>query len=223
MGFADQTTAVLDAEQGDLATLDDDALNAVSIALRVKGYTAKQIAVAMAVPIEQVRRVLRNGRLSGKLRDVVQDLQASALPLAVEQLIEKLEAGEPWAIKETLRGLGAFQTHSAQQVESKHTSTELSVTFVNAPGAPMAINPNGIVGRARGLEVIDAPVQALRLEEATEVGAHADRPEEVGERGRGGEGPVHELRPSAGTCAFVDGRLTLPAAPEASVTDAGTA
>jgi hypothetical protein len=159
-GYLDPRTAIIDGEKSDLAEFDEDALNAVSIALRSKGYTAKEIAVAMDVPLEAVRRSLRSGRLNGKLRDVVQDLQASALPLAVEGLIESLEKREKWAISETLRGLGAFQTHTAQQIDTKSVSTELSVTFIQ-PSIPTVLNPTGIVGRARGTDIIDtAPVPA---------------------------------------------------------------
>jgi hypothetical protein len=211
-------TPVMDGEQGDLA-LDDDTLNAIGIALRVKGYTAKEIAIAMDVPLAQVRRVLRNGRVNGKLRDVVQDLQASALPLAVEGLIESLEKGEKWAISETLRGLGAFKTHTAQQIDAKTESTDLSITFIQ-PATQQVMNPNGIVGRARGLEILDAPVQALRLEEATALGAHADRPEDARESGRGGERPAHDLQSAPRTGVFVGGRLALPAAPAHGVGDA---
>lgn len=203
-GYLDPRTAIIDGEKGDLAEIDEDALNAVSIALRSKGYTAKEIAVAMDVPLEAVRRSLRSGRLNGKLRDVVQDLQASALPLAVEGLIESLEKREKWAISETLRGLGAFQTHTAQQIDTKSISTELSVTFIQ-PSSPTVINPTGIVGKARALEVIDAVPQR----EATPMGAHASG-ETSGiphcEVGPALEGPA----PSAGAC-LVGGRLTLPA------------
>lgn len=202
----------MDGERGELAELSDDAMNAIGIALRMKGYTAKDIAIALDVPLTQVRRVLRNGRVNGKLRDVVEDLQASALPLAVEGLIESLERGERWAISETLRGLGAFKTHTAQQIDAKTESTELSVTFVQ-PNAPMVMNPNGIVGRARGLEILDAPVQALRLEATAAVGTHADRPEDARQSGRGGEGHAHHRQSAPRTIGIVGGKLALPTAP----------
>jgi hypothetical protein len=205
------TTEVFDGEKGDLAEFEDDALQAVAIALRLKGYKPKEIAVAMDVPVSRVRRVLTNGRTSGALRDVVNDLQATALPLAVEKLIEKLEDGHEWAIKETLRGLGAFRTHTAQQIDTKSQSTELVVSFVQ-PAQPITANPAGIVGRSRE-EIFDAPIQTLRLQEASAVGTHEDGPEGAGEPGRGGEGPRHELLPLAD--AVIGERVSLQS-PQAS-------
>ena len=205
----------MDGERGDLAELSDDAMNAIGIALRLKGYTAKDIAIALDVPLTQVRRVLRNGRVNGKLRDVVNDLQASALPLAVEGLIESLERGERWAISETLRGLGAFKTHTAQQIDAKTESTELSVTFVQ-PHAPMVMNPNGIVGRARGLEVIDAPVHALQ-----ETGGQEVRQETL--PAREGGTARDQARDATAHATIVGGRLALPTAPTNGVDHAQSA
>ena len=211
------TTEVFDADKGDLAEIDDDAVQAMAVALRLKGYKPKEIAIAMDVSVARVRRSLSQGRTSGALRDVVNDLQATALPLAVEQLIEKLEKGEDWAIKETLRGLGAFRSYAAQQIDAKTQSTELVVSFVQ-PAQPVIVNPAGIVGRARGEELLDASIQALRLEETGTLGAHEDGPEGAGESGRGGEGSGHGLFPVAD--AFVGERVSLQS-PEATREVAG--
>lgn len=194
------TPAVLTREKflTRLAAQDED-IRVLATALRLRGYPIQTIAVGLDVPASRVRRVLKQARLDGNLHDTLADLTTEALPLAIEQLIEKLHAGEPWAIKETLRGMGAFRTYTQQDGTQVRDERKLEVTFtVPAHQTMPPMNPRGIVGAPR--EVVDA----VSLPSATaEVSRDGDA-----RRDQSGHGP--SLGPGDGDAA---GRMRSSAEP----------
>lgn len=170
---------------------EDADLRVLATALKLRGYQTKMIATGLGVSVNKIRRVLKQARMDGNLTDILTDLTTEALPLAVEKLIDALEDGQKWAVQDTLRGLGAFRTHTQTDTGQQQPSNTLEVNFI-MPAVPQTMNPRGIVGAPR--EVIDASVSPLRIEEATAVGAYPDRPAEAREGGSGGQGSGDELR-----------------------------
>lgn len=146
------------------------AVRTLAVALTLTGQSVAEIAATLQVPASLVRTALKTARLDGTLVDTVQTLTAEALPLALEKLIEKLEAGEKWAIQETLHGLGAFRRYGAVDESTAVDARQLAVTFV-MPAAPQPLNEKGIVGVSRGVSrgalVGEAVGEAVGTREAT--------------------------------------------------------
>lgn len=153
----------------------DEDIRVLATALRLRGYNIQTIAVGLDVSQARVRRALKQARIDGNLADVLQDLTTEALPLAVEKLIDKLHEGDWKAIRETLRGTGAFRTYSQQDGTTIRDERKLEVKFTLPKNAAVpTMNPRGIVGAPR--EVIDATVQEVGQQEATGVGPLAHGP-----------------------------------------------
>jgi hypothetical protein len=168
LGVLTSTTTIEDLELGGgglekgravfMARLarEDVDLRVLATALKLRGYPVTLIANGLGVKPDRIRRVLKQSRSDGNLDDVLKDLTTEALPLAVEKLVDALGNGERWAIQDTLKGLGAFRTHHAQEGGGQLPSNTLEVNFI-MPTVPQVMNPRGIVGAPRG--VIDvAPV-----------------------------------------------------------------
>ena len=157
-----------------LAKQDED-LVALTTALRLRGYSVAKIATGLNINAARVRRVLAQSRKAGKLSDTLADLTMSALPLAIEKLMESLEKGEPWAIQETLKGTGAFKSYRQRDdTDGERATRTLEVSFVMPTSPTAEMNPKGIVGTPRGnilsAGAIDVTVQAVQVEtSATDV------------------------------------------------------
>lgn len=179
----------------------DAQVEGAVLGLRLKGVPATQIAPALGVPLERVRRILRTVRVDKRLNDVLVDLTHDALPRAVEQLIAKIDQGKDWAIKDTLKGLGAFRSYRQQET---HRETEdlrtLHVTF-ETPASPVLLNPANIVGVPRAVprEVIDA----VPIGRPTEILPQSGR-EAGGDLAGGGEGMGRGLEGADGAGAGED-------------------
>lgn len=155
-------------------TKEDADIRVIATALKLRGYSVKTIAKGLVVSEQRIRRVLKQARQDGNLADVLTDLTTEALPLAVEKLIEHLEDGHEWAIRDTLKGLGAFRTHTQQDGAAGPPSNNLEVNFI-MPTMPQVMNPRGIVGAPR--VVIDAVQIPQATEEVSRDGsAGADQP-----------------------------------------------
>lgn len=158
---------------------EDNDIRVLATALRLRGYPIQTIAVGLDVSQARVRRALKQARLDGNLQDTLQDLTTEALPLAIEGLIDHLHDKKEWAIKATLRGLGAFRTYTQQDGTQLRDERKLEVTFTLPPHQAMpAVNPRGIVGAPR--EVIDAAVHEVGQPGAATLGTQPDRDTEVG-------------------------------------------
>lgn len=162
---------------------EDERLRVMATALRLRGNKVREIAQYLGLGERRVRLLLRQARQDGNLVDTLADLQFEALPLAVEKLITKLENGDWDAIKETLKGLGAFRHYSQQDNAGQQDNRQLQVNFIMPP-QPQALNPKGIVGTPRG--VIDAvPVQGPAAEVPRDGGAGGDVAEDRAGVGQG--------------------------------------
>lgn len=167
------------------AAQEEDAnLRVLATVLKLRGYKTTEVAKILGTDARRVIRVLRQARQDGNLDDVLADLKFEALPLAVEKLIDKLEKGDWEAVRETLRGLGAFRTYTQQTSDGGGDNRTLNVQFIMPP-APQAVNPRGIVGRPR--EVIDATVQEVREQAPAALGQQPDGATGTGSGGSGRE------------------------------------
>lgn len=165
---------------------DDAAMRGVLLALKIQGYSAKSLADLFAMDVTRVRRILRQARADGALNDVTQDLLTDALPLAVEKLVDALEKGETWAIQDTLKGLGAFKTHTAGDHGGGAAQTNLEVTFV-MPDRPVVVDAKAMVGVPRETR------HALPVGRTASVGAYPEGDEGARREGEGqGVGPIVE-------------------------------
>ena len=135
--------------------LEESEIRALVVVMTLRGYSPAVIARGLGVSRTLVRRVQRQARIDGHLDGGLTALQTEALPLAIEGLTKKLRQGDWNAIKETLRGLGAFRTYAHTDDQSQKASQTLDVTFV-MPARPQLMDAQGIIGSPRAMEVIDA-------------------------------------------------------------------
>lgn len=135
----------LPAHRGDLAVtrevqalsreLEKDYRVAVSVALRTLGWDTGRIAEKVGVSRQTVRDYLAYAREHKGLNDTLRDLELRAIPQAIENLIEGLEAKDKDYTLETLKGRGLFRNHSNTKTEGGQSGPlQLQVNFVNAPG-----------------------------------------------------------------------------------------
>lgn len=109
-----------------------DETGVAMIALRIIGNSYKKIADQLQVDVNEVRRVLAEARRLSKLSDVGPLLDNIALPQAVDNLIEKLEAGDLPATLATLRGRGAFRNF--ERSDNVDMQLQLSVQIETPKG-----------------------------------------------------------------------------------------
>ena len=145
-----QIDRILNAVKGIGGEDDDFDENEVAmIALRITGKSYKAISELLGVPMGDVRRVLAEARRLAKLSDVGPILDNIALPQAVDNLVDKLEAGDMTATLATLRGRGAFRNF--ERSDNVDMQLQLSVQIEQpAAGAPeQPVAPGSIVGVPR--------------------------------------------------------------------------
>lgn len=128
-------------------TFDETAV--AMIALRITGKSYKKISEALGVEISEVRRVLAEARRLSKLSDVGPLLDNIALPQAVDNLIDKLEAGDLTATLATLRGRGAFRNF--ERSDNVDMQVQLSVVIEPPKGIDPANAPDVVEGSVVGI------------------------------------------------------------------------
>ncbi len=148
-------------------TLADAERQGIVVALRLKGVPITRIADLVQTHPTDVRRILRNAREAGDLNDVLVDLTHDALPRAVEKLLDALDDGEPWAIQQTLKGLGAFKTYRQQETHGSQIDERTLHVQFEMPDQPVVVHPENIVGRPKGR--IEEGADAVRVGRATPV------------------------------------------------------
>jgi hypothetical protein len=126
-----------------------DETGVAMIALRIIGYSYKKIGETLQVELAEVRRVLGEARRLSKLSDVGPLLENIALPQAVDNLIEKLEAGDLPATLATLRGRGAFRNF--ERSDNVDMQVQLSINIEQPPGVAPASQPSVIEGSVVGI------------------------------------------------------------------------
>ncbi len=149
---AQKPTTSLDRILNAVKGVEDDAFDETGvamIALRITGKSNKAISEALNVPIADVRRVLAEARRLAKLSDVGPLLDNIALPQAVDNLIEKLEAGDTQVTLATLRGRGAFRNF--ERTDNVDMQLQLSVQIEAPPGLAGVDVPNVAQGSVVGV------------------------------------------------------------------------
>ena len=133
-------------------SIDRSATAANAGALRIVGYTQREIAVALCVTESKVTQWLREARERAELLDVGPLMDHIAVPQAVDNLIDGLRAGNEKFTLATLGGRGVFSQHSKNQTTVQETRLEIQVIRrTDSDTVPMQ---SQIVGVPR--EVIDA-------------------------------------------------------------------
>lgn len=120
------------------------------VRLKLQGWTTPEIVATLQIDKRTIYRALRRAREVGALQDVQADLAHHVVPLCVERLAEKVEAGEWEPIHATLKGLGVFRTYTQNKSDSTERSVNLSVSFeLPTDRPPLEARPQNILGRPR--------------------------------------------------------------------------
>jgi len=85
---------------------------AVVVALRMEGYTQQEIADKTGLTLWQIQNACHRARQNGRLRDVLDMIDNTAVPQAVDNLVEGLRKGDKEYTLEVLKGRGAFRKFS---------------------------------------------------------------------------------------------------------------
>jgi hypothetical protein len=120
-------------EVAEAVRLKHDERVAVAAALRAAGMKVAQIARALGVRDETVRRYLEAAREWGALRDVLRDIDCRLLPAAVENLEHFLREKDKQVTLELLKGRGVLTRPGAREGTSGPTTFALQVNVVQAP------------------------------------------------------------------------------------------
>lgn len=146
-------TATINLEE--LEIPEDGALPprmAQVVALRLVGMSVPEIAQKLAITDHTVRMHLYQARRRGKLADVPNILDHQVVPLAVENLIAGIEAGDKDYTLEVLKGRGAFRTHTHQastgSVGPMHLQIQVELPK-EAHGAVIDVLPGQVMGKPR--------------------------------------------------------------------------
>lgn len=108
-----------------------------ALALRAEGWALTDIAEALEVGVSTVTGWFTKHRRRVAARKVERDLDAIAVPLATENLIHGLLAGDKDYTLETLKGRGQFRRHVAGEETVRHELPPLVIRFEGAPGSPV--------------------------------------------------------------------------------------
>jgi hypothetical protein len=126
------------------------------VALRLTGATIKEIAKEVQADEVTVRKYLALAAQTAERNDVGILLDHHAVPLAVDNLIEGLRAGDKQYTLKVLEGRGHFQKHSRGQTAVASRGT-FQFEWKGAPQAMAALPEGSIQGIERG-QTIDAEV-----------------------------------------------------------------
>lgn len=134
------------------ALFEDRAV--ICIALRMEGYTYKEIQEKTSLTETQVRYALRRARAAGRLRDVLDLVDNEAVPQAVENLITVLRDPKHekfWdATEKTLDGRGVFRRFNNNKVEGGGVGNQLPALQINILTRDGKEMPTVIVNSEKG-------------------------------------------------------------------------
>jgi hypothetical protein len=120
-----------------------------AVALRILGWTQKEIAAELCVKPESVREWLMLARRRAELLDVGPLLDDVALPLAVDNLIDGLRSGNERFTLATLQGRGAFSSHTKQESHTTAMTLDVRVEMPERLAVPIEAVEGQVVGVAR--------------------------------------------------------------------------
>jgi hypothetical protein len=123
-------------------------------ALRADGWSVNDIADKYGYASATVVRYLMEFRRTMAPVDVEQELDKLAVPLATENLIHGLLAGDKDYTLETLKGRGQFKRHSADGPPRPESMPPLTIEFITPPGMEAA--PRSVTGSVVGRMALPA-------------------------------------------------------------------
>jgi Sigma-70, region 4 len=123
-------------------------LVAAVLALRLEGFNVPQTADILGVSIGTVRVTLREARKDATIDSQLDRLDKVAVPLAVDNVIHGIEAGDKDYTRDVLTGRGVFRSFKSSEVQVRRTTLELKVITVAPAGGGVlpAVRPGAIVG-----------------------------------------------------------------------------
>jgi predicted transcriptional regulator len=128
---------------------DEEAAKAV-MALRLAGHTHKEIALEVGCSVSQVRRLLH---LNAPKRKVFEDIiDGRALPAALDNLIEGLEAGDKDYTIKTLEGRGLLVKHSHAEGQAPKSAFQFNIVVESPADGHREPLIGAVVGEPRQLE-----------------------------------------------------------------------
>ena len=114
-----------------------------ALALRASGYGVNEIAASMGVSAATITGWFVAHRRAVSLDEIDAMLDAVALPLAAENLVHGLLAGDKDYTLETLKGRGRFRKHSEGDGKPPATLPELRISF-EVPTADQMAGRDGV-------------------------------------------------------------------------------
>lgn len=128
-----------------------------ALALIAEGWSITDIAFKMNVqPATVTGWIVRHRRIM-KVKDIDKMLDGVAAPLAAQNLIHGLLAGDKDYTLKTLEGRGHFRRHTAEEVAVKHEMPPLVIRFETPVEHPTATASEA--GRILGVPQRPAPKQ----------------------------------------------------------------
>jgi hypothetical protein len=130
----------------------------ICLALRLEGYTYKEIEARTGLSDEQVRYACRKARRAGKLRDVIDIIDNEAVPQAVENLLDYLRKGDKEATFKILDGRGVFRKFNNNKNEGGAGQSGIPPLQINILSPSGGELPTVIVNSEKG-SVVGTPYQ----------------------------------------------------------------
>jgi hypothetical protein len=127
-----------------------DALHATILALRMglkPTPSYREIAVMLNMSERHVLRTVRRGKKEARVEQEIARLDREGMPMAVENVLEGLEAKDKEYTLEYMKGRGVFQTKHAPVADQGSAATPfagLVVQFVHDSNAPKEIRAGAI-------------------------------------------------------------------------------
>lgn len=121
------------------------------VAMRMLGFEIAEIAEALNAEPKEVKRWLLLARRRGSLNDIGDRLQHLAAAAAVDKLVEMIEAGNPDAVLETLKGLGYFRNHTQVKQEGTPGDSINLMVKVELPAGVSSPADIPILGQISGV------------------------------------------------------------------------
>jgi transcriptional regulator with XRE-family HTH domain len=144
-----------------------------ALSLRAQGWSMADIAEALDVGVSTILGWFTKHRRKVDLAKVTRELDAIAVPLAVENLTHGLLAGDKDYTLETLKGRGLFRRHVEDKSEVTHDLPPLVIRFEGAPTGPLDAAPTGeklVTGTVVGRKALPLGDRSTRTEVDTPVG-----------------------------------------------------
>lgn len=144
--------AATQAETRDAAgTLREAHLVAQVLALRLYGYSPSDTAEVLGVPPSRVASLLQRVRRDADVEAQLKRLDAVAVPLAVDNIIRGIIAGDKDYTLEMAKGRGLFKTHAAIKQETEIREVKISIEAKmpeHYNGQPPSMKPGAVVSAA---------------------------------------------------------------------------